>query len=257
MFTCPDTVTSENFSSLWKYASRKCYWSKKKYIIRSIAVPVSQFIYFACFMILAYGVFYSMMGSGMTAYVNQVPELVSLWQRFSGLLFASVQTEAQRLIRCALFLYLPPFAASVPIALAVMLLYHPRGSKETGNQSQDARELWVLSKHAQVYAQRKESNTANICAVFAGMISIAVICGFFLYQLNMPALRAQVEATANSANLRLFLYAAAIFFIYRILNIPLYLLLKLLHHCHVPQKLVEITEAYSHGRQPSQENETV
>ena len=49
---------------------------------------------------------------------------------------------------------------------------------------------------------------------------------------------------AHLANLRCFGYGLAMFLLYRIINLPLKFLLKLLHFCHVPASLVTDTEQY-------------
>lgn len=251
MSAVPASVTAETFSKVWKYAARKRYWSKKKAVIRSISVPLSQLLYFFVFIIFSYGAAYSMIPGMVHRYIQEIPELVSLWTDFEAVFFAAATTETQRIARTAAALYLIPFAVAAVPAFLVILLYHPRGPKQTGDPVQDARELWITAKHAQVYAQRKESNTVNICAAFAGMLIAVAVLGYLLYGLTNSALRQHVIDEAHTANLRLFLYAVALFFSYKILNLPLHFLLKLLHFCHVPKNLVAVTEEYYHSLQSS------
>lgn len=247
MFSVPASITADNFSSVWNYSARKRYWSKKKAIIRSVSVPVCQLLYFFLFLIFSYGAAYSMIPGMVHRYIEEIPALVALWKDFEAVFYANSASEIQRLLYTAGALYLLPFFVALLPALLICLFYHPRTPKQTGDPVQDARELWIMAKHAQVYAQRKESNTANVCAAFSGMLIVAAVLGYLLYCLNSPATRQQVIDEAHTANLRLFLYAVALFFSYKIVNLPLLLLLKLLHFCYVPEKLVSAAEEYYHS----------
>ena len=72
----------------------------------------------------------------------------------------------------------------------------------------------------------------------------AFVLGLMLYAHTDPSLRDEVVAQAHMANLRCFLYGAALYICYRIANIPLRLMLWPLHFCHVPATMVTDTESY-------------
>jgi hypothetical protein len=77
------------------------------------------------------------------------------------------------------------------------------------------------------------------------MISMAAfVLGLILYAYTDPSLRDEVVAQAHMANLCCFLYGVALVVCYRIANIPLKLLLKPLHFCHVPESMVTDTQEY-------------
>lgn len=251
MVSLPASITADNFSKVWKYSARKFYWSKKKAVIRKVSVPVSQLLYFFLFIIFSYGAAYSMIPGTVHRYILKLPVLVSLWTDFESLFFASAATETHRLILTAGALYLLPFCAGILSALLICLLYHPRTPRQTGEPAQDAVEMWGMAKHAQIYAKQKEPNTASDCAAFAGMLIAVAVLGYLLYGLTLPGLKQQIVSEAHTANMRLFVYAAALFFSFKLLNIPLHLLLKMLHICHIPKKLLSVTEAYCHSLQAS------
>lgn len=249
MAVCPSPITSETFPVAWRSIARKRYWAKKKWIIRSVCVPISQLLYFFAFLILAYGAAVSMAPASVQSFLTKLPELTRLWEKFAAVLLAPAQTEVQRILCCAVFLILIPFTASLPAALAVVLLYHPRTPKTTGTPSQDAWELWVMSKHAQAYAQRKEGLMANICGVFAGLMILLFVFGLVLHWMKNPAAHYQIRNNPFAVAWMLLLYGAGAFAAYKLLNLPLVLLLKLLHFCRVPQQLMDDTEAYYHSFQ--------
>lgn len=240
----PSPITQENFPLAWKLIARKRRWSIKKELIRRITVSVAQLLYFFIFLILALGVFYEMCGPLVRRYMDQFPEVNLWWTQISTPVLADATTEAMRILRCAGALYLIPFCAAVPMAILIALLYHPRTPKQTGDPAQDAWQLRGLAKHAQIYAQRKENDTAKICSFFMGMIMVLFVLGMMLFAYRDPSLRGEVVAQAHLANLRCFGYGLAMFLLYRIINLPLKFLLKLLHFCHVPASLVTDTEQY-------------
>lgn len=241
-YTAP--ITEENFSEAWKWIARKRRWSIKKELIRRVSVSIAQIVYFFLFLILTFGVFYEMGGSFVRIYINQIPQAGIWWNQLSAPILADASTEAMRILRCAGILYLLPFCTVIPPVLLIVLLYHPRTPKQTGDKKQDAWQLRSLAKHAQVYAQKKENNTATTCSFFMGILMCLFVLGLLLFAYANPSMRDQVVAEAHLANLRCFLYGAAMFFCYRIVNIPLVLMLKALHFCHVPASIVTDTETY-------------
>lgn len=244
MAVCPSPITIDTFQDAWKYIARKRRWSMKKELIRRVSVSLAQMVYFFVFMILALGIFYEMCGPLVRRYMDQLPQVGIWWKQISEPVLAGASSEAMRIVRCAGALYLLPFCAVLPPVILIILLYHPRTPKQTGDIKQDAWQLRGFAKHAQIYAQRKENNTATICAFFMGILMILFVLGLILFAYENPSLRAEVVAQAHQANLRCFLYGAAMFFCYRIMNIPLKLMLKVLHFCYVPAYMVTDTENY-------------
>lgn len=244
MAACPSPITAENFRSAWKCIARKRRRSIKKELIRRVSVTLAQILYFFVFLVLAIGIFYEMCGPLVRSYIDVVPQVGIWWGQLRAAVLDGAANEAGRILRCAGMLYLLPFGAVLPFVVLIVALYHPRAPKRTGDLKQDAWQLRSLAKHAQVYAQRKENNTAAVCATFVGVLMAVFVLGLMLYAHANPDLRDEVVAQAHQANLRCFLYGAALYICYRIANIPLRLMLWPLHFCHVPATMVTDTESY-------------
>ena len=244
MAACPSPITADNFQTAWKAIARKRRWSIKKELIRRISVTVAQIIYFFIFLFLALGVFYEMTGELSRYFMDQVPEWGIYWNKACEFFFAGTTGEFGRILRCVLALYLVPFGVILPFVVLIVLFYHPGTPKRTGDLKQDAWQLRSLAKHAQVYADKKENMTGNICAVFMGVIVAVFVIGMALFAWTYPALRDELTAEAYKLNWVSFLYGAAMFFLYRIINIPLKLMLVPLHYCRVPASMVEDTEKF-------------
>ena len=237
-------ITAETFQDAWKYISRKRYWSIKKELIRRIGVTLAQAAYFVVFAILSMGVLYEMCGPLIRSYMDMLPQVGIWWGRIRESILQGASSESARILRCLGIVYLVPFTAALVVAVPIALLYHPLTQKQTGDHKQDARQLRVMVKHAQIYAQKKGNNTESICAVFIGVLMVVFVLGLMLFAYNNPSLREQVMMKAHQANWICFLYGLAIFVCYRILNIPLRILLKALHYCRVPAIMVTDTENY-------------
>lgn len=247
MVTFPQPITAENFSAVWTYTARKRRWSIKRELIRRMTVTLAQVIFFSVFLILAFGIFYEMGGGLVRSFIDQIPDLGRLWDRFYDLVFDNTATELQRLLRCAGLLYLVPFGTVFPLSLLVLLLYYPRTPKLTGDAQKDAWQLNAMAKHVEVYSKKKDNNTHGICSAFMGMFMIVFVLGLLLFAYTKPELHEQVIATAHQANIRCFLYGLAMFVCYRIINLPLQWLLYLLHFTHIPKNLLQETGNYYSG----------
>ena len=244
MAGCPSPITAENFQAAWKCVARKRRWSVKKELIRRVSVTLAQLVYFFVFVILAIGIFYEMGGPFVRRYMDVLPQVGIWWRQISEPILEGASGEVMRILRCLGIVYLVPFAAALVVAVPIALLYHPLMQKQTGDHKQDARQLRVMAKHAQIYAQKKENNTESICAVFIGVLMVVFVLGLMLFAYNNPSLREQVMMKAHQANWTCFLYGLVLFVCYRLLNVPLKLLLKLLHYCRVPASMVADTEHY-------------
>ena len=244
MAACPSPITAEQFRDAWICIARKRRRSIKKELIRRVCVTLAQIVYFFVFLLLAIGIFYEMCGPLVRSYIDVVPQVGIWWGQLRAAVLDGAANEAGRILRCAGMLYLLPFGAVLPFVVLIVALYHPRAPKRTGDLKQDAWQLRSLAKHAQVYAQRKENDTAKICSFFMGMVMVLFVLGMMLFAYGDPSLQGEVVAQAHLANLRCFLYGVAMFFCYRIVNLPLKWMLKLLHFCHVPAAMVTDTEEY-------------
>ncbi len=244
MAACPSPITAEQFRDAWKCIARKRRRSIKKELIRRVCVTLAQIVYFFVFLILAIGIFYEMCGPLVRSYMDRIPQIGAMWSWIRDAVLAGAVGEVCRILRCAGALYLLPLGTALVPAMLIWVLYYPRTPKQTGNAKQDAWKLRAMAKHAQVYAQKQENQTAGVCSVFVGVLMAAFVLGLMLYAYTDPSLRDEVVAQAHMANLRCFLCGAALYVCYRIANIPLKLLLKLLHFCHVPASMVTDTQDY-------------
>ncbi len=243
----PEIITPGEFSDVWNFTAALRKRAKKQSVIRKVAVPVSQLLYFAAFLILTYGAAYTMLPKTVQLYLEKLPVLVDLWNRFREFWFSGGNSEVEHLIRAGILLYGIPFAAALTVSLGILLLYHPRKPKPTGDSLRDARELHVLARHARHYADQEEPITVNICAVFAGMAIILAVLGYLI-------LGPKGSKTAQTAAIQahqLLIIGIVLALSYKLINRPLALLLKWLHRTRIPQNLISVTESYHRTLQNS------
>lgn len=251
MFSCPSPIQNDSFETVWRYTVKKRCHGKKMALVRSIAVPIAQILFFLAFFVLSYGMVYTLSGSYIRSYFDQIPAMPALWEQFRGIVFSSAETRGSEILRCLGLVYLLPLAATVPFALLIFLVYHPKAPKLPEGEAQRARELWVAARHAHVYSQQKVSNTGTFCSVLYGVIAGAVAAGFMMYGMNTPALSHQIEGSASKINVIVCLGAVGLVVCYLIVNFPLRLALKYLYATYLPKNLLSETEEYYHSHQAS------
>ena len=244
MLFSPPEVSAENFANAWRYAARKHYWAKKSALVRRATAPLAQFLFFWGFMILVYGAAYTMVHPTVTAYLSAESGIPALWDKFAAILFVGAETEAQRLLACAGLLYLLPFAVILPIALAIFLFYHPVPKKKTNDPVQDAFALRTMAKHAQIYSRQKEPKMLLTCRVFAGVLIGILFFGYMIYCLYVPEMKQIIIDQATKSAVRILILTFAVIISYRIVNLPLLLMLRLIAISFIPGKFVEAAEQY-------------
>lgn len=234
-------ITSENFPQVWQYTDRKLRFGKKTAAIRSVVPWISCPLFFCVFVVLSFGVLYTMCGELIHAFVAQFDLGVSIWTQFEQKVLASCATEVQRIVRCLLLLYAVPFCASVPAAALILLVYHPFAQGlPTGSDLANAKSLSAHARHARSYAER----TYPKCLAFFSVL-FAVSCGAAFMALLLYSMDQRDNSSFDfTVNWQFFGAIALTFILYRLSNIPLTLMLKVLHFCPFPKSLVPDIDAY-------------
>lgn len=237
-------VTRENFSEYWQRAASLRRGAMRRSLIRKAVDLLVQIVFYLVFMVLALGAFYEMGGALIRDYVEQVPEAAALWNAVADGLFVGAEGEGQRILRCAMLLYIPPVVLSLVIFLLVYLFYHPITPKRTMDEKQDAWQLQAMAIHVKAYAARKGGKSEFFFAMFVGVTMAALVLGLMLYANARPELHAQAQQAARDANILCLKYGLILYGCYRILYLPLKCFLWLLLRTRIPEELIRSTEAY-------------
>ena len=245
MAACPSPITAENFQSAWKYITRRYRRTLKKELARRISTVLAQTVYFLIFLVLMLGIFYEMSMPLVRAYMNNFPIQWNWWNQLSTLFQENVSSESYRILCCVGALCLVPFVITIPPVILIVLLYHPRGPKQTGDVMQDARKLHETAQRTQVAAWTMSGRAAKIFMFFAGATIVWFILGFMLYYYPDISLRDSAIGYVNQTTFRCILYGVAMIVGYRILNIPLKLLLNGFYFQRVPASMVTDAKDYS------------
>ena len=230
MAAYPSPITAENFKTAWKYIARKQRWSMKKSMIRRLAVMLAQIVYGCVFVILATGVIYERSGASARLFLEQIPAVTDWCCRVSAAVLAGAPEGSAWIFRCIGLLYLLPFCVAIPPAVLVIFLYHPITPKQTGNMGEDAWQLWGMAKRAQEAAGKRWNDTA---VIFSSLLGLFVIM-FALGEMS----------GSEQGPMQAVLYGAGVVLCYHAVNLPLRLLLKLLHFCYIPKSMTADAEKY-------------
>ena len=244
MAACPSPITAENFQSAWNYITRRYRRSVKKELARRVSTVLAQAAYFVIFLVLILGIFYEMSVPLVRAYMNHFPIQWNWWNQISGLFQENVPGEIYRILCCVGALCLVPFVITIPLAILIGLLYHPRRPKQTGDIQQDARLLHDTARRAQVAAWKMSSRVTKIFLFFAVATIVWFILGFMLYYYPDISLRDSAIIQVNQAVFRCILYGAGMIIGYRILNILLQILLNGFYFHRVPASMVTDAKDY-------------
>ena len=110
---------------------------------------------------------------------------------------------------------------------------------------QDARKLHETAQRTQVAAWKISGRAAKIFRFFAGATVVWFVLGFMLYYYPDISLRDSAIVYVNQTTFRCILYGVAMIVGYRILNIPLKLLLNGFYFHRVPASMVTDAKDYS------------
>lgn len=243
----PTPITADNFSSAWRYVTRKYRLAKKASKTRSLALSLGQILYFPAFLILMLGAVCTLTPRSVTSFVEKAPAAVRFWNRISGLLFAGADTLGQQLLRGAIILYGVPLAVFLVAAILIFLVYHPRALPLTGDSRKDAEALWSMARHAQNMARENEKDINGPLAIFTGIAAAAFAIGVIIYWISDPVGKELASQQGLSTNLKLFALALILIFSYNILNLPLAVVMKVMCSCSVPKRLSSAAEIYCRG----------
>jgi len=215
-----------------------------KHAIRKIALPIGQILFFPVFVILAAGAALSLTPPGVQRLLGSLPMLESLWKSVAETLFSSASSIVSYIVRAAAFLYLVPFAAFLLVSLVILLVYHPKAPQFTDDHRQNAETMWTLARHAQMNARLKEKDISGKLAVLTGIIAAVGVVGIFVCWLVVPGYGDLLSGLAITEHLKLFVLSLILIFSYGILNFPLTWVMKPVHSCHIPKRMVESAEVY-------------
>lgn len=237
-------ITDSNFLEAWDYGSRKCRQAKKKRVIRKLVVPVSQVLFFLCFLVVTYGIAYDGFPELVRSFLNKIPYSAEIWQQISGPLLDSAQGYGQQLLHLACFVYGIPLAVTLVVWLLVVLLYHPRTPALSTDKDLYSRDLFVVSQQAYQYRTPKYIGSLPFLSLLFAIILIGSCVAFMMYYKNHPAVYAALQWGMAQASFYFVMGCFLVFLAYLLLNLPLRLVVSLLYTCKIPKFFIDDAEHY-------------
>ena len=232
-------ITDANFLEAWDYGSRKCREAKKKRAIRKIVIPVSQVLFFLCFLVVTYGIAYDGFPELVRSFLNKIPYSAEIWQQISVPLLDSAQGYGQQLLRLGIFVYGLPLAVTLVLWLLVVLIYHPRTPALSNDKDLYSRDLFVVSQQAYQYRTPKYISSLPFLSLFFAIILIGSCVAFMLYYKNHPAVYEVLQWGMAQASFYFVMGCFLAFLAYLLFNLPLRLVVSLLYTCKVPKFFIE------------------
>ena len=221
-------VQKENFQQAWDYGCRKYCRAKKSRLIRNLTVPISQLLFFLCFLILTYGIFYDGFEGLFRPFLQKIPYTAELWEYYSAKVFAQGTSLTWQLIAMGNLLYGIPVLAALLLWLLCCLIYHP--AKPVLSQDPDLHpgNLFSVSQQITHYNSLRHSSTLTFCSVFYAVILAGGCVGFLLFYKDIPQVARLLQEGWAQASLYFLLAWLILFALYHLLNLPLRLVLSIL-----------------------------
>ena len=237
-------IQKENFQQAWDYGCRKYRRAKKARLIRNITVPVSQLLFFLCFLILTYGIFYDGFEGLFAPFLQKIPYTAELWEYYSARVFAPGTGLTDQLIAMGIFLYGIPILVSLLLWLLLCLIYHPAKPVLSQNPDLHPGNLFSVSQQVSHYSSMRHSSTLTFCSIFYAVILVGSCAAFLLYYKDQPQVSAFLQKGWAQSSLYFLLICLLLFALYHLLNLPLRLVLSLFYLSHSARNFSVDAERY-------------
>lgn len=239
-------INKENFPSAWRYANQKLKWAKKLTVVEKLTLTIAQTLFLLLFMVILYGILYSMGGALISDLVGRADIFVQIWEAFVQYVLKPEYTEIQRILACLGVLYLVPFAASLPFAALIVLVYHPRPHKlsDSASELSKSKQIYDIAQETKRLCLLKHTNATSTCNMIFSVTCVAAMLALIVYMLTDPSVKSIVNENGSRINWLLFLIGVVLFFCYKFINLPLTLMLGLLYRRRLPRELLKETENY-------------
>lgn len=180
MASFPETLTDATFEQAWEYTARGLCRAKRRFAMEVPVSWVTNVLFFCGAVLVSLGVLMEDVPVA-SAYVRSIPMVEQWWEAYRTWLYG-LELEPRRMqVLTIALLYLIPWAAAVPITLAVRLVYHPKKPDMPGGTRQEkARELLDTAKQASSYTKRATHNARMFFAVLYALVMFAFI-GYVLF----------------------------------------------------------------------------
>ena len=221
-------IQKDHFQQAWDYGCRKYRRAKKARLIRNITVPVSQLLFFLCFLALTYGIFYDGFDGLFAPFLQKIPYTAELWEFYSAQIFARSADLTHQLIAMGVFLYGIPLAAALLLWLLCCLLYHPARPVLSQDPDLHPGNLFSVSQQISHYNSLRHSSTLTFCSVFYALILAGGCAAFLLFYKDVPQVAKLLQEGWAQASLYFLLAWVVLFFLYHLMNLPLRLVLSIL-----------------------------
>lgn len=250
----PDIITKSNYSQAWAFVAGKNAEARCKAVIEKTVAIIGNFLFLALVLFTCYAAAWQADLPFPDSYLTQVAWLYELWLWVSGWIAWLGLTLPQQIILWVGAVYLIPFLVCLPFALLIRLCYRPeRVAALEGTEYEKAEALRKLGKQTQNLSRRSTAAAATWST-----IAFLVIAGLVVTALILQGFRngeSWMTALQGNSNLQLILIVAAFGVLvgYAFLNFLFLKLLKLLHHCRLPEEMMYALELYCEQCRPEED----
>ena len=247
-------IRDENFPEAWDYGCRKYRRARKVSLMRSLMIPVSQVLYFLCFLVLTYGVFYDGF-PGLQPFLRLLPGAGTFWEQCSAFLFDGFSGLDGQLLSLGIFLYGLPLAAALGLLVLIFLLYHPARPVLSQDPQLHAGNLLSVSQQIQQHTELRHGSFLSLFSLLYALILAAGTILFLILCRDTPAAAELLRNGWAQAGLYLILAWVVLLGLYLLLNLPLKLVLELLCMTNISPAFSADVQAFYHAKNRKKEKD--
>lgn len=236
-YTSP--VTKENYLELWRCVWRKYGQAKHSMVTGKLIGIFGELTFLACMLFVTIGMFYSIQIPVICDFLDKIPYLIPMWQKFSGWLFQPQMIPPVRIVIAIGVCFGAGMAVSAALAIAVLVLYHPIPRKPSGDPIKDAATMSEKIHKARIYRNRAKNNIALFCDIMYLVLLAALLTAVILLNLDKTDVIGQISKVFPINNMVVLIFTIfATFFCYSALDTWFFAIVKLFFYCNIPVRIM-------------------
>lgn len=178
-------ITAGNFEENWTIVDSERRTAKKKYITTKVASFFSNMVLAVLTLFAANSLIHDHMQGGYCDFLEDVPYLLPVWNKFSGYFLKAGQGWLVQTVLTALVVYGISFLVCGLFVLIVLAIYHPfKRPLPTGTPKENAEQLLSMARDARRYANRSGSRGNAFWALVFILVQYSLVTIYAVLELQ-------------------------------------------------------------------------
>lgn len=238
-------VTDANWTDCWKYVERKYGQAKRSFLIGKLVGILGELAFLICMLFITIGGIYTANIPVINEFLDSIPHLIPLWEKFCGFLFKPGMAGYVKVILVFLSAYAVPLALCIALTVLVYILYHPIAKKPGEDIKQNASTMAERAQKAKRFCNRAKNNIATACDILYLVLIAALFTVIILANLGKTDVVKTVSEIFPIDNVMVVTFVVfAVFCCYSVFDNIFCQITKWLFFCKIPHSLLADTARF-------------